>query len=84
MTNEKKIEIIKEVANVVSGDFEDNYSGRGMYGAECVGITCDDPDYCIEEAASRGIRNAKTDNMGRQYIVYWPSIRLETKPAETT
>lgn len=46
-----------------------------MYGERCYGIVCDDPIPCIEEAAEQGIRGARYDNMGLQYIVYWPHLR---------
>jgi len=65
---------IKKLADDGYGKLYEDYSGRNMYGDTCLGITTDDPDTLIEEAASRGIRGAKRDNLGKGYIVYWPSI----------
>ena len=43
------------------------YSGRGMYGRQCLGITVDQPNTVIAEIGMRGL---KIDNMGLSYIVY--------------
>lgn len=48
------------------------YSGRGMYGAKCDGIVGSDFIDIIETAAANGLTGAKYDNMGHDYIVYWP------------
>ena len=56
-------------------EFRSNYSGRGMYGETCVGVVCPSASECIEEASLRGIRGASVDNMGRDFIVYWPNIK---------
>ena len=69
---------LEAIAQLVDGDLRLNYSGRGMYGNSCLGIVTDDPTACMEYAAQRGITGAKMDNMGRQYIVYWPNITKES------
>ena len=58
-----------------------SYSGRGMYGKECVGVTCDnqvDLLFDMMDHASRTqikqLKGCKTDSMGRSIIVYWPSV----------
>ena len=71
MTPFDKLEAISEQ---IDGDFRPSYSGRGMGGRTCGGIVTDDPMRCIELAAQRGITGANTDSMGRQTIVYWPSL----------
>lgn len=72
------------------GEFEFSirkYSGRGMYGKKCLGITFDgsfslihfgyelgrlaDEDFHIEEAF-----NYATDSMGLGTILYWPNIEF--------
>ncbi len=68
------IEIIEDVADEIGGTVRSTYSGRGMYGKTCYGIDCDDITSCIELAAAKGLKGAKTDNMGKGYIVYWPSV----------
>lgn len=66
------------VAKAVDGNLRE-YSGRGMYGTSCLGITTGDPIGCIEEAAARGITGAMRDSMGKRYIVYWPDIPAEVQ-----
>ena len=67
--------IIKRLVDDGFGKLYKDYSGRNMYGKTCIGITTNDPDTLIEEAASLGIRGAKRDNLGKGYIVYWPHIK---------
>ncbi len=75
MNLEEQIEALNEVADEIGGEIRDDYSGRGMFGRNCYGIECDDPIPCIENAAMQGISGANYDQMGLQYIVYWPRIR---------
>lgn len=77
MNLEEKIELLHEVSDIVGGEITNNYSGRGMYGARCYGIECDEPVSCIEQAAMQGITGANYDQMGLQYIVYWPGVERE-------
>jgi len=74
---ETPIEIIEDVADEIGGTMRSTYSGRGMYGKTCYGIDCDDSTSCIELAAAKGLKGAKTDNMGKGYIVYWPAISAD-------
>ena len=67
--------VLEEISELVGGKIYHGYSGRGMYGAQCLGIVCPDPVPCIEYAAENGIRGAVYDQMGLDYIVYWPEIR---------
>ncbi len=72
---ERAIQIIRAVAAECGGlGVRDDYSGRGMYGARCWAIVCDDPDTVIETALRRGLRYSQTDDMGRGSIVYWPKV----------
>jgi hypothetical protein len=67
---------------IVSAGYEArSYSGRGMYGKECVGVTCDnqaDLLFDMMDHASRTqikqLKGCMTDSMGRSIIVYWPNI----------
>lgn len=68
-------QIIRDMANEGLGRLEENYSGRGMYGATCIGLIVDSAMDTIEEAASRGLKGACSDNLGKGYIVYWPSVK---------
>ena len=74
MTDSKIAEIIEQVAEHVGGTVNDSYSGRGMFGATCYSIYCNDHIACIEEASARGLRNACYDQMGKGMVVYWPGV----------
>jgi hypothetical protein len=51
----------------------DSYSGRGMYGKECVGVIV--ASYAeVARAAQIVGREPTTDSMGRGVVAYWPSI----------
>lgn len=69
------------------------YSGRGMYGRQCLGVTCERPagfmvalfaTMCenaddvdeIREVAE-ALQDPSEDAMGRDAIIYWPSIRWQ-------
>jgi hypothetical protein len=54
--------------------FRSDYSGRGMFGKTCVGVTTDDPNDLI---AQLGIRGAVVDQMGKRHIVYWPKLSVK-------
>lgn len=63
-----------------------SYSGRGMYGAECVGVVADDLQTFFGDVIESSpvdldrwhlgflLKNARTDGMGRQTIIYWPEL----------
>ena len=72
---EEMAEEIRVMAEEGYGELYENYGGRGMYGKTCIGLVTGDPMRTIEEAASRGIRGAVTDDMGIDTIVYWPKIK---------
>lgn len=86
--------------------FRDDYSGRGMYGKECVGIsggysacqrligeviiqlgqdmqdaTTDQHLEAFEDAIPK-LLNFNSDSMGRDVILYFPSIKAEVAEAE--
>lgn len=68
---------IIEASEVEGRRLRTDYSGRGMFGSTCYGITCNDPQDVIAEV---GIKGARTDSMGRSTIVYWPSVKDEKAP----
>lgn len=96
-------EIQKKIVEILESRFDcddenfrlrDNYSGRGMYGKSCYGITghslgniygtlaeCivelmeeNGMDTCTEVFIDL-IKNSCLDNMGRDYIVYFPRLK---------
>lgn len=66
---------IDKIRQIGGENFCDDYSGRGMFGKTCVGIIT---DTAITTIGLVGIPGAKIDNMGKQYIVYWPKLSVET------
>lgn len=80
--------LLQDLAYEVEGDAR-TYSGRGMYGKSCAGITISDESSLIELGAAivttiededlqeSLIKNARLDSMGRGVIVYWPSIETD-------
>jgi hypothetical protein len=66
------------------------YSGRGMFGKKCIAFNTLNINEAIWEIASNipdslkelDIKYPKTDNMGLEYIVYWPSIPYVEEDSE--
>ncbi len=75
--------LLKELAQEVEGNARADYSGRGMYGDNCVGIVVSDLlelgaalSRIVEDEELRDelISNSRTDSMGYDTIVYWPRV----------
>lgn len=89
MTTKTKHPLVELLENT-GGDFEmREYSGRGMYGDKCLGlvgsigrIVGDIVEACLSEdipTESReyiadAVRGMRTDSMGRDSVVYFPSV----------
>jgi len=77
------MKLIEVIAAKVQGKIYEGYSGRGMFGATCWGITVSKSDVnkTIKVAEKLGLKNARIDDMGLDMIVYWPSTsdRKKTK-----
>jgi hypothetical protein len=69
--------------------FRRSYSGRGMYGATCIGVThtystdlarlCEELRDAGQEKLARLLsRGGRSDNMGLRTITYWPSVSVAT------
>lgn len=82
-------ELIEEFCEIHDHDecyFYGNYSGRGMFGKQCVGIVCRDNlletivklcDYlydCEVESVADALGNICRDSLGKDTIIYFPSI----------
>jgi hypothetical protein len=81
MAKVKVSEILKEIADDSCWRYSATYSGRGMFGRNCLSIVSDQssPVKIIEEAAAHGIFGASWDSMGMGVVVYWPAITGETE-----
>lgn len=83
--------LIEEFCDYEGHLYYPHYSGRGMYGRTCVGIvTFQSPikivtalfRHLIDEGMDADViedllSDAKSDNMGKDIIVYFPSIECE-------
>ena len=78
----KVIDILETIAIKRNSITYNDYSGRGMFGAVCVGITSDNVGQTIEDAASHGIFGAKWDSLGMSSIVYWPKYNSSSEIVE--
>lgn len=69
--------------------YRDDYSGRGMSGRTCAGIVTNHAHYIILKLTGylirHGITDTKealgsicTDNMGQEFIIYFPSVSVQT------
>ena len=92
MTTKSLIQTICETADI---EFR-SYSGRGMFGRQCLGITAkdaltvavdlfdglryaplDEADLdAAHEDLAQALREARTDSMGMDVIVYFPDIAV--------
>ena len=74
---------IEQVIQEVTGSrlYEGGYSGRCMFGKKCYGIVCSDYMAVIEAAASVGLKGARYDSLGLDFIVYWPALEY-VEPTE--
>jgi hypothetical protein len=87
ITRDELNEII-EMAELDESAVRENYSGRGMYGAECLGIAAESDDETLLFALAVGqvlgfdraftvLRDSRSDSMGRGTITYFPRIKIE-------
>lgn len=88
-----EIDVIKNFCEDYGYSFRDDYSGRGMFGKQCIGIVCDvSPVYLISclsdtlrdegfESCTDILGTPCTDSMGLSTIVYFPklSVRKESR-----
>jgi len=85
-------ELIEKYCEEEGLDFREDYSGRGMFGRCCVGITCDDPlskliglfAYIMDSdneleayEVQETLGKPKQDSMGMSCILYFPKLKTE-------
>lgn len=77
---------LKQIIENANHDVYEGYSGRGMFGRECTGVTFSGTQAeliadLIESASELNLmedlpdmlRNARTDTLGRDTIMYFPN-----------
>lgn len=85
MTENKTAQAIEILENYIEKNYADdceiyrNYSGRGMFGSECIGVDFESR-YSEHEDAIRGLAAehgwgaTQQDSMGLGFILYWPRL----------
>jgi hypothetical protein len=70
-------------------DLREDYSGRGMFGRECIGLTGDvtdlvrftlritDPENEWRVSNNEWLLDIRSDSMGYDMIFYWPAVSVE-------
>lgn len=78
----------ERLSDVLSMMDAEPYSGRGMMGRQCLSVTTQDGqglldliadvvESCDDEGdAATVLRQAKTDDMGRETVLYWPRVLM--------
>ena len=77
------------IAKAANAELRTDYSGRGMYGAQCIGYDVHDMSGVMrlgvainrllnKDMAQDMLDRTTTDNMGLGFIVYFPGIELES------
>jgi hypothetical protein len=86
--NKIESSVLEDLAFEVEGTAR-TYSGRGMYGSQCAGITLDSESDLLQLGAAIAqtiedeelqrllISQASFDSMGLGIIVYWRSIEVD-------
>jgi hypothetical protein len=74
---------IRKVAEEEGWQIYEGYSGRNMYGKKCLGVVVSSPEVVVEMADDCLWPDPAIDQLGLQYIVYWPQLKWEA-PADAT
>ena len=80
-----QIDDFENLAWDIGGEVYEDYSGRGMFGKTCLGITVENLEKSIfklgKESAdydfSKELANFQTDSLGRSFIIYFPKLQKE-------
>ena len=73
---------LNQAADGVDGEIYPDYSGRGMYGDECVGIILKDEGDLFRFAGLLDddfvelLGSPEWDSMGLREIAYWPKVTV--------
>ena len=85
-------QIVMDFCEAYGYEYRNDYSGRGMYGATCVGFTCSNVNRALMEFGGFVVVNGaglddfiaclSTDSLGYGVIVYFTSIEDESEDCE--
>ncbi len=74
----EQVEALHNAADTVDGEIVTGYSGRGMFGDECVGVVLQDEGDLftfarqLDDELAELLGNPRWDSMGLREIAYWP------------
>jgi hypothetical protein len=78
---------LRDLADNYELKFQDDYSGRGMYGKECIGVVgtwSDMYQFLLALGEDEDIRDLfalegapRSDNMGLDTVWYWPGLSAD-------
>ena len=71
------LEKLQDVVKKLGPDYSvyPNYSGRFMFGETCLGVVGPDVFEIKSATRKKGFSNPVVDNMGLDFIVYWPRMK---------
>ena len=74
--------ILHEMEDSGYGEVRRDYSGRGMYGATCIGFVSDLSAMVIAKklvqfGGAEFVESAREDSMGLATIYYWPDVKAD-------
>lgn len=82
--NKDQYTLFRDIVEGYGGNPRDNYSGRGMYGKECLGADFDSMQEFLEAMFEINESlpdfewgNVTTDSMGLGTVFYWRGIRVD-------
>lgn len=70
----RQTELIEQLAEEVEGEVYNAYSGRFMYGKQCLGVTVPDLKKALMAVGRLGLPEPRIDQIGLEYILYWPEV----------
>ena len=79
---EDQLDDLHNAAHIVDGEIYPDYSGRGMYGDECVGIILKNEGDLftfarqLDDELAELLGNPTWDSMGLREIAYWPKVSV--------
>lgn len=77
-----QIDDMHEAAHTVDGEIVTDYSGRAMFGDDCVGVILKDEGdlftfaRLLDDDLAELLGNPRWDSMGLREIAYWPKATV--------
>ena len=75
----KVIDVLDSICEEIDAYVKDDYSGRGMFGRQCLAVSVPEFIPFLERAAKNGLTGAKIDNLGLGYVIYWPKYDKDSE-----